>query len=62
MELMTMKETQEYLRKSKSALYRDIKKGIIPFVKIGGKPLVIKNKLDRYIIEQLNNGKALYRK
>jgi len=38
MQLMTVEEAQEYLRKSKSAFYRDKQKGLIPVVYIGAKP------------------------
>jgi excisionase family DNA binding protein len=56
MQLMTIKEAQEYLKKSKSAFYRDIKNGDIPIVRIGSKPLVVKDKLDAEIKRQLSNG------
>ena len=55
MQLMTIKEAREYLRKSQSAFYRDMKKGIIPVVHIGAKPLVVKDELDKRIKEQLRN-------
>ena len=55
MQLMTLKEAQEYLRKSKSAFYRDMQKGIIPVVHIGAKPLVVKDELDKRIKQQLRD-------
>jgi len=55
MQLMTIKEAREYLRKSQSAFYRDIQKGIIPVVHIGSKPLVVKDELDKMIKQQLRH-------
>ena len=55
MTLMTIKEAQDYLRKSKSAFYRDMKNGVIKVIHIGSKPLVVKEQIDGLIKSQLQN-------
>ncbi len=55
MELLTLKETQDYLKTSKSALYRLFDKGVLKPIKITGKPLIIKEQIDTLIRRQLKN-------
>lgn len=54
-ELWTLKEAMEKLKKSKSAFYRDIKNKAIPVVRIGKKPLVNVDLLERMIKQQSIN-------
>ncbi|MFC1708462.1 helix-turn-helix domain-containing protein [Candidatus Omnitrophota bacterium] len=56
---MTIKETCVYLKKSTTALYKDMKRGIIPTVKIGNKRLIVKDVLDRQIMRQLKYGRRV---
>jgi hypothetical protein len=56
MQFMTLKEAQSYLRKSKSALHRDIRSGAIKVVKIGSKPIIVKEYIDEMIRRQMING------
>jgi len=60
MQLMTVKEAREYLKKSKSAFYRDLNKGVIPAVKIGNKTLIVKDKIDAQIKRQLANARKFF--
>lgn len=53
MQFMTLKEAQSYLRKSKSALYRDIRSGAIKVVRIGSKPIIVKEYIDEMIRRQM---------
>jgi len=47
MKLLTLKETSEYLQISIMTLYRLIKKGELPGLKVGGQYRVIQEKLDQ---------------
>ena len=59
MQLMTIKETCVYLKKSTTSLYQDMKRGLIPTVKIGNKRLIVKDVLDRQIMRQLKYGRRV---
>jgi hypothetical protein len=47
--LMTIQETQDFLRIKPSTYYRYKNQGLIPEVKIGGRPLVVKEELQKRI-------------
>lgn len=55
MELLTREETQDFLRIGHNTYYRYKKQGLIPEVRIGGKPLVVKEELEKRIRRQLSN-------
>jgi predicted site-specific integrase-resolvase len=55
MTLLTREETQNFLRIGHNTYYRYKKQGLIPEVRIGGKPLVVKEELEKRIKRQLNN-------
>lgn len=52
--MLTVKETAKYLKLSKSMIYKLIRQKKIPFVKIAGKYLFSKTKLDSWV-ESLTN-------
>jgi len=55
MELLTRQETQDFLRIKHNTYYRYKKQGLIPEIRIGGKPLVVKEELEKRIRRQLSN-------
>ena len=55
MTLWTREEAMDWLRIGHSTFNRYKNQGLIPIVKIGGKPLIVKEELEKRIKRQLNN-------
>lgn len=54
-EIMSLKETAQYLRVHKITMYRNIKKGNIPAIKIGGNYRFKRSVVDEWIKRKITN-------
>jgi excisionase family DNA binding protein len=58
-QLLTLPETTDWLRVSKSSVLRLVADGELESIKVGGRRLIFRDAIDRYIERHRDNGPAI---